>query len=173
MKEMYNETQDVRILKSPEEAHAFVENCKICLDAYPKYAQQLYYKAMHKSKWSREEYIEGLRDEIQKLSDTVRLTIRNVKKNGRNGMSPLAGNQECMDALRGLSKDIRKVEKAIDFAVSQAETLYAFRCLANGFHPDEDSLEVDDALICAEMELMVAQRNTQPPADSQEDGLLD
>lgn len=174
MNEMNNEAvQDVRILRSPEEVYTFVENCKTCLEAYPKYAQQLYYKAMHVSRWSRDDYADGLYGEIQKLTDTVGFTICNAEKGDGYGISPLAGNQECMDALKGLSKDIRKVEEAIDFAVSLAETLYAFRCLANGFHPDDDALEVDDALMRAEMELVMARKDAEPLDDAQEDGLLD
>ncbi|MCD7990917.1 MAG: hypothetical protein LUK37_03655 [Clostridia bacterium] len=168
------------ILKNPEEVTYFVESCRKCIDAYPKYIEQLNELALHKMKWFREDYIEGLYNEIHKLSGTVRFTIRYAKAHAKDGVSQLAGNPECMNALKKLSKDIQHMEKMIDFGVFQAETLYAFRSLAGGINPNDDSLEVDTILEYVDLESKKAQhyasaviKPSVPLDDTQKSELLD
>lgn len=153
------------ILRTPAAVNLFVGKCNDYLDSQ-KYVEQVYGKAMHASKWNMDDYIDSLRNELQILSNIVKFNISYAKKHAKNETSPIAGNQKCMDALRSLSEGVKNMEREIDVAISLAEILYEFRCLACGFNPEYDSMELEDALMYAEMDAIKALEDAKMLVDA-------
>lgn len=123
------------ILKMPEEADVFLANFSKYRDAFPKIVEQVNIKAMHGTLEEKEAFVGILRNEIKKLSGTVRSTLSYAKNHADDGLSALARNQETMDALRNARIDICNLDKAVEFAISQAETTSIFHNLARGIIP--------------------------------------
>lgn len=144
------------ILKTTEEADVFLANFGKYKGAFPKIVEQVNIKAMNGTPEEKEAFIGILRNEIQKLSGTVRSTISYAKNHTDDGLSPLAQNQEAMGALKRVRIDICNLDKAVEFAISQAETTSVFHDLARGIIPSdyiaattteapEDAEPLDDA----------------------------
>lgn len=144
------------ILKTREEADVFLGNFYKYKDAFPAIVEQVNVKAMRGTPEEKEMFVGILRNEIQKLSGTVQSTLSYARNHADDGLSLLAQNQEAMDALKQVKTDICNLGKAVEFAVSQAETTSIFHALAKGIIPSG----------YAAAPLMESQEDAEPPAPS-------
>lgn len=125
------------ILKTAEEANVFLANFDKYKEAFPKIVEQVNLKAMRGTPEEKDAFVGILRNEIQKLSGTVRSTLSYAKNHAEDRMSPLAQNQDAMEALKRVRVDIGNLDKAVEFAISQAETTSVFHALARGIIPSD------------------------------------
>lgn len=132
------------IIKTKEEYSIFSSNFSKYKVAFPKLTEQLTIKALSPNENDLTYFAHVLKEEIRKLSGTVRSSLLYARNHAEDGLSPLAHDQEALDALKSASQELKDLEKAVDFAVSQAETTRLFHSLARGIIPNIDP-PLDDA----------------------------